>query len=87
MTITVPVGTIDYRYPTSGVVVVIAEIGTAFRHAHHALIEKYAEPGESNNIQQRHWWKSEYNITIIGDWFAVEFPSDQELTAFLLRWA
>lgn len=83
----VPVGTIDYRYPTSGVVVVIAEISTAFRQAHHALIEKYAMPGKADSIKQQHWWKAEYNVTILGDWFAVEFPSDQDLTLFLLKWS
>ena len=82
----IPVGTIDYRYPTSGVIVVIAEVADAFTHAHHALIAKYGRPGESNYTMQ-HWWKSEYNITILGDWFAVEFASDQDLTMFLLKWA
>ena len=85
MSITVPVGTINYRLPTSGVVVVIAEISTAFRHANHALIAKYGTPAESNYTMQ-HWWKAEYNVTILGDWFALEFASDHDLTLFLLKW-
>lgn len=86
MTITVPVGTIDYRLPTSGVIVVIGAIAQQFRKAHWALIDKYGRPG-GDSIVMRHWWSNEYNITIIGDWFAVEFASDQDLTLFLLRWS
>ena len=86
--ISVPVGTYNYHYPTSGVIVVIAEIPQAFQHAHHAIIAKRGIPttGQWLKTMKQLWWE-EYGVTVIKDWFALEFATEQELTMFLLRWS
>jgi len=88
MTVTLPVGTINYPYPTSGTIVVIAAIGLAFDHAHHALLSKRGPPPAGPHMTvMKQWWWEEYGVTIIDDWFALEFASEQALTMFLLRWS
>jgi len=92
MTISIPIGTMTHIIPTSGVIVVIADVADAFIHAHHALIDKFGTNAKvsdpkivSENFKSK--WFDEYNITVVDNWFALEFASDQDLTAFLLRWS
>ena len=87
MTLTVPVGTMyQWPYPTSGVIVVIADIEKAFQNAHFALLKKRCRP-QQNLSMMKQWWWEEYEVTVIDDWFALEFNSEQEITMFLLRWS
>jgi len=88
MTVTLPVGTINYPYPTSGVLVVSNTIFRPFQNAHFAVLKKKGPlpTGPHMHIMKQWWWE-EYGVTIIDDWFALEFASDQALTMFLLRWS
>ncbi len=89
MTIAIPIGTMyNWPYPTSGVIVVTNNIGQTFQKAHHALLKKRGRPPTGKHMSvMKQWWWEEYAITIIDDWFALEFASDQALTMFLLRWS
>jgi len=88
MTVTLPVGTINYPYPTSGVLVVTNTIFMPFQNAHFAVLKKKGTPPTGPHMSvMKQWWWEEYAITIIDDWFALEFASEQALTLFLLRWS
>jgi hypothetical protein len=89
MTITFPVGNINYPYPTSGVIIVTNTIFMTFQNAHFAVLKKKGNPPTGPQMLRvmKQWWWEEYGITIIDDWFALEFASEQALTMFLLRWA
>jgi hypothetical protein len=88
MTVTLPVGTINYPYPTSGVLVVSNTIFRPFQNAHFAVLKKKGPPPTGPHMSvMKQWWWEEYGVTIIDDWFALEFASEQALTMFLLRWS
>ena len=89
MILTLPVGTMyQWPYPTSGVIVVIDDIRKAHQNAHFALLKKRGRPPAGPHMSvMKQWWWEEYGITIIDDWFALEFASEQALTIFLLRWS
>lgn len=89
MTLTMPAGTMyNWPYPTSGVIIVTNTIQQTFQKAHHALLDKRGTPPTGPHMSiMKQWWWEEYEVTVIDDWFALEFASEQALTMFALRWA
>lgn len=89
MNLTLPVDNMyNWHYPTSGVIIVIDTIQRAFQNAHLAVLKKKGTPPKKLYMSvMKQWWWEEYGITILDDWFALEFASEQALTMFLLRWS
>ena len=89
MTLAIPVATMyNWPYPTSGVIVVTNTMFMTFQNAHFAVLKKKGNlPSDLQTSVMEQWWYEEYGITIIDDWFALEFASEQALTMFVLRWS
>jgi hypothetical protein len=51
------------------------------------LKKKGTPPTGPHMSVMKQWWWEEYGVTVIDDWFALEFASEQALTMFLLRWS
>ena len=85
-----------------GITVKISDIQPAFNNAHRVMWTKHSGgkilPAKSKLPNQ--WWEIEYGVKIIegkkvdafgkdyyGAWVEAEFPSEEELTMFMLRWA
>lgn len=74
----------------------IDNIQPAFNKAHRKLWEIknpdniILKSHESTGIQGR-WWMEEHNVLLYGDrldsWTHAEFPSEEALTMFMLRWS
>jgi hypothetical protein len=74
-----------YDYPTSGVIVLTYTIFKTYQNAYDAVLKKKGIPPNASITQK--WWYEEYEVTVIDNWLALEFASEQALTMFLLRWA
>jgi hypothetical protein len=71
----------------------VSEHAHAFQSAHNALAAKYAYLSPSRK-KLKELWKQVYGVTIIidrsdsfGRWVAVEFESEKDAFAFILKWS
>ena len=73
----------------------IKDIQPAFNNAHKALwaLKKPDRPllgSKSTEIQGR-WWMEEHDVLLYGDslfsWTYAEFPSEEALSWFMLKWS
>ncbi|MFY8211434.1 MAG: hypothetical protein ACOVLB_02030 [Candidatus Nanopelagicus sp.] len=80
------------------VTVDIDTIQPAFNNAHRELWKKYNSEGRiltSREIELycKQWWSTEYNVVIHNKWGSpvqwarVEFPTEEAITYFMLKWS
>ena len=79
----------------------ISDIQPAFNNAHRPMWAKHSGGKilPANSTLPNNWWELEYNVKIIEKreqdilgiwrtvWSEAEFPSEKELTMFMLRWS
>lgn len=74
-------------------IVNIGKISKVFQNAHGALLDRRGFPMGANHYQVlMRWWEEDYGVRVIPDpkWARfekLEFVSEADYTAFLLRWA
>ena len=84
--ISLPIGTLPKDMDPSRVIV-LATISDIFYNAHHHLLTKYHDQIRIDNVQKEQLWLKEYNVNIVGNWFALEFNSELDYMAFILKWS
>ena len=77
-----------------GVKIPIGQIGNAFCNAQKVVLEKLGQPTPtaSHFKLTMDYWKAEFNVILTNDsgWARIthaEFPSEEDLTFFMLKWS